>query len=177
MRALIVYESMYGNTHVVANHIGEGLRSHFEVEVVPVEDATAERVCAADLLVVGGPTHVHGMSSEKSRKAARDALAKPGNDLTLDPDAEGEGLRDWFHAVPEVESAGAAAFDTRIDAPALVTGRASRGIEKRLVKLGYDLVADPESFLVDKQNNLLPGEADRAVRWAAELAESLAANP
>ena len=74
-------------------------------------------------------------------------------------------------------NAGAAAFDTRIDAPALVTGRASRGIEKRLVKLGYDLVADPESFLVDKQNNLLPGEADRAVRWATELAESLAANP
>ena len=177
MRALIVYESMYGNTHVVANHIGDGLRSHYEVEVVPVEDATAERVCAADLLVVGGPTHVHGMSSEKSRKAARDALAKSGNDLTLDPDAEGEGLRDWFHAVPAVESAGAAAFDTRIDAPTLVTGRASRGIERRLVKLGYDLVADPESFLVDKQNNLLPGEADRAVRWAAELAESLAANP
>ena len=131
-----------------------------------------------DLLVVGGPTHVHGMSSEKSRKAARDALAKPGNDLTLDPDAEGEGLRDWFHAVPAVQNVQARPRSTRASTlPRSVTGRASRGIERRLVKLGYDLVADPESFLVDKQNNLLPGEADRAVRWATELAESLAANP
>ena len=60
---------------------------------------------------------------------------------------------------------------------ALLTGRASHGIEKRLIKLGYDLVADPESFLVDKTSHLLPGEAERAVEWAAELAASLAANP
>ena len=177
MRALIVYESMYGNTHVVANHIADGLRSQYEVEVVSTHEATPERVATADLLVVGGPTHIHGMSSEKSRKAAKDGLAKPGNDLHLDPDAESEGLRDWLHTLPTVRSAGSAAFDTRIDAPALLTGRASRGIEKRLVKLGYDLVADPESFLVDKRNHLLPGEAERAVQWAAELATSLAANP
>ncbi len=177
MRALIVYESMYGNTHVVANHIADGLRSQYEVEVVPVEKATTERVSGVDLLVVGGPTHVHAMSSEKSRKAAKEALTKPDTDLVLDPDAEGEGLRDWFHALEQVRSVGAAAFDTRIDASPLVTGRASRGIERRLIKLGYDLVADPESFLVDKQNHLLPGEADRATRWGVEVAASLAANP
>jgi hypothetical protein len=172
-----VYESMYGNTHVVASHIADGLRNVFETEVVPVEEATRERVLAVDLLVVGGPTHVHGMSSERSREAAREAIAKPGNDLTLDPDAEGEGLRDWFHGLPRVHNGGAAAFDTRIDAPAIVTGRASKGIEHRLTALGYDLVADPASFLVDKHSHLLPGEADRATTWAKELAESLAANP
>jgi len=177
MRALIVYESMYGNTHVVANHIADGLRSQYEVEVLPAHAATPERVAAANLLVVGGPTHVHGISSEKSRQAAKDALSKPGTGLRLDPDAESDGLRGWFHTIPTVKLAGAAAFDTRIDAPALLTGRASRGIENRLVKLGYDLVADPESFLVDKRNHLLAGEADRAVRWGADLAESLAANP
>ena len=176
MRALIVYESMYGNTHVVANHIAEGLRSQYEVDVVPVEGATPERVAAADLLVVGGPTHAHGMSSEKSRRAAKESVAKTPQ-VRLDPDAEGEGLRDWFHELAPVENRGAAAFDTRIDAAPLLTGRASRGIEKRLTKIGYDLVADPESFLVDKQSHLLPGEAERAVRWGAELAESLAANP
>jgi hypothetical protein len=177
MRALIVYESMYGNTHVVASHIAEGLRSHFEVDVVPVEDATKDRVLATDLLVVGGPTHVHGLSSERTRQAAREAVNKPDSGLTLDPDAEGAGLRDWFHGLDRVNVAGAAAFDTRIDAPAVVTGRASKGIGKRLAALGYDLVADPESFLVDKQSHLLPGEAERAASWAKELAESLAANP
>ena len=177
MRALIVYESMYGNTHVVANHIADGLRPQFDVDVVPVEEATPERIAGADLLVVGGPTHVHSMSSEKSRKAAKDSLSKPGSGLRLDPDAETKGLRDWFHELAPVENRGAAAFDTRIDASPLLTGRASHGIEKRLTKLGYDLVADPESFLVDKTSHLLPGEAERAVEWAAELAASLAANP
>ena len=177
MRALIVYESIYGNTHAVASHIADGLRSHFEVEVVPAEEATRDLVLAVDLLIVGGPTHVHGMSSERSREAAREAVAKPGTDLTLDPDAEGEGLRDWFHGLPRVQNAGAAAFDTRIDAPAIVTGRASKGIEHRLMHLGYDLVADPVSFLVDKDSHLLPGEAERATSWANELAASVVANP
>jgi hypothetical protein len=77
----------------------------------------------------------------------------------------------------EVTNTGAAAFDTRIDGPALLTGRASKGIGRRLAHLGYDLVADPESFLVDKQNHLQPGEAERAVAWGAALALSLAANP
>ncbi len=177
MKALIVYESMYGNTHEVAERIADGLRSVYEVDVVPVDKATQEKVDSADLLVVGGPTHVHGMSSEKSRKAAKDGLAKSGNLLALDPDAEGEGLRDWFHELRRVENVGSAAFDTRIDASPIVTGRASRGIGHRLTRLGYDLVADPESFLVDKHSQLLPGEAERATQWASELAASLAANP
>jgi Flavodoxin domain len=177
MRALIVYESMYGNTHVVADHIADGIRSHFETEVVPVEQATAERMQDIHLLVVGGPTHVHSLSSEKSRQAAVAAAQKPDADVSLDPDAEGEGLREWFHHAAEVTNLGAAAFDTRIDAAAWLTGRASKGIGRRLTHLGYDLVADPESFLVDKENHLIAGEAERAVAWGAALALSLAANP
>ncbi len=177
MRALIVYESMYGNTHVVADHLAEGLRSQFEVEVVPVEAATDEKVATVDLLVVGGPTHVHTLSSEKSRAAAKAAAAKPGADLTMDAGAEGEGLRDWFDLLAPARSTTAAAFDTRLDAATIITGRASRAIAKRLTKHGFELVADPESFLVDKQNHLIDGEADRATQWAKELAESVAANP
>jgi Flavodoxin domain len=177
MRALIVYESMYGNTHVVADHLAEGLRPQFEVEVVPVESATDDKVATVDLLVVGGPTHVHTLSSEKSRAAAKAAAAKPDVDLTMDAGAEGEGLRDWFDLLPAARATAAAAFDTRLDAAAIITGRASRAIAKRLEKHGFDLVADPESFLVDKQNHLIVGEADRARQWAKELAESVAANP
>ena len=66
--------------------------------------------------------------------------------------------------------AAAAAFDTRVDAAAVLTGRASRGISRRLTELGYRLAADPESFLVDKENHLLAGESDRAEAWAASLA-------
>src|SRR5690348_2722950 len=89
MRALVVYESMYGNTHEIADRIGEGLRTVLgDVGVLPIEDATDDLVAAAELVVVGGPTHVHGMTSERSRTAAVDAATKD-DELGLDPDAPG----------------------------------------------------------------------------------------
>jgi len=73
MRALIVYESMYGNTRLVAYRIADGLRHRIEATVVPVADATAELAAAADLLIVGGPTHMHRMSSAATRRARPDS--------------------------------------------------------------------------------------------------------
>ena len=49
MRALVVYESMYGNTHVVAGNIADGLRATYEVTLVPVAEVTAELVAGTDL--------------------------------------------------------------------------------------------------------------------------------
>ena len=70
MRALVVYESMYGNTRAVAGDIADGLRADYEVTVVPAAEATAELVAGADLLVAGAPTHMHGLSSASSRRMA-----------------------------------------------------------------------------------------------------------
>ena len=179
MRVLVVYESMYGNTHTVAERIGEGLAEADRVDVVPVGEATSERVAAADLLVVGGPTHIHGMSTEWSRRQALDdkgleKAAEEGHELEVDPDAEGPGLRDWFSALAVDHPLLAAAFDTRFDAPAIVTGRASRGIRRRLVHHGFTMVADPESFEVDEDSELLDGEEERAVAWGRSLLVSVA---
>ncbi len=171
MRALVVYESMYGNTHDVANHIGEGLQPAFDVTIVSVGDASTEMVAASDLLVCGGPTHVHGMSRPSTRQAATAAVAKEGSDLSLDPAANGPGLRDWFDEMSRGKAArAAAAFDTRIDAPSAFTGRASRGIARSLRHHGFRLVVEPESFLVDKASHLCEGEAERAATWGATLA-------
>jgi len=172
MRALVVYESMYGNTHIVAEHIADGLRTVADVQVVPVAGAGGDALSGVDLLVVGGPTHVHGLTSAKSRRAAVEAAAKPGTDLTVDPDAEGPGLRDWFDSLDGPAETRAAAFDTRIDGPAIFTGRASRGIAHRLSHLGCQLIAPPESFLVDRNNHLLAGVAESAVAWGAKLGQS-----
>jgi hypothetical protein len=170
MRALIVYESMYGNTHQVAQQIGEGLRGPYTVSVLPVANAMPAMIAEADLVVVGGPTHAHGMTSSFSRKEAIDAGGQPDSGLTVDPDAAGTGLRDWFKELPSRPHAKAAAFDTRVDAPAALTGRSSKGIARRLRRLGFDLVTEPASFLVDKENRLLPGEYERAEEWGAHLA-------
>ena len=168
MRALIVFESMYGNTHAIADALASGLRPHGEVEVVHVGKITPAQVVDADFLVVGGPTHVHGMTSTTTRKGAVDTAGKSGGVLVIDPEAAGIGLRDWFEVLPEVRGHGtpAVAFDTRTDGPLLLTGHASKGIAARLAKHGYSVVAKPESFLVDKDNHLLDGELERARAWA-----------
>ncbi|GAB1692105.1 flavodoxin family protein [Krasilnikovia sp. M28-CT-15] len=169
MHAVVVYESMYGNTHRVADAIGAGLGGAYRVDVVPVERADAHLLADADLIVVGGPTHAHGMSRAGSRQAAVAKAEEPGSELTLDPDAEGPGLRDWFDALPSLR-ARAAAFDTRVDLPPVVTGRAAKGIGRRLRRHGLALVAEPESFLVTKQGDLEPDEVSRAREWGRELA-------
>ena len=173
MRTLIVYESMYGNTHEVAEQIGKGVEELGDTQVVPVHDATPDLIAWADLVIVGGPTHAHGMTSSSTRKAAREAADKPGSEVEMDPEAGGQGLRDWFGALSKVETKRAAAFDTRVDAAAVLTGRASNGIARRLRSHGFSLVTKQESFLVDKHNRLVDGEAERAMKWGLQLAHDL----
>ena len=170
MKAVVVYESMYGNTHLVAEAVAEGLRSVGGVtaDVVGVAHASGGVLADAHVLVVGGPTHVHGLSRPSTRKAAAEAAQEPDSDLELEPDAEGDGLREWFDGVDALPSL-AAAFDTRMDAPAVVTGRASKGIAKRLRRHGSELLDEPRSFLVTKDNHLEEHEADEARSWGRRL--------
>jgi len=172
MKIVVVYESMYGNTHLIADAIGKGLQEAGEVVVVPVDGADAAALDGADLVVVGGPTHAHGMTRESTRKAAVEAAEKADSDLVLDPDAEGEGLRDWFDDLGEFATH-AAAFDTRMDGPVAFTGRASKGIAQRLTKHGCTLIAAPQSFLVTKDNHLGTDEEEHALTWGTDVAESL----
>ncbi len=179
MRALVVYESMYGNTHAVAINVAAGLAATHQVTLVPVTRATRELVAAADLLVVGGPTHMHGMSTAASRRMAAETAGKQGSGLTMDPDADGPGARGWLAGITAGDRL-AAAFDTRLSGMPALTGRASRGISAQLKRHGYRLVAAPESFLVSKQNTLLDGEAARACSWGAMIgqqARSVFAHP
>ena len=172
MRALVVYESMYGNTHEVATAIGDGLREVVDAEVLSIHDVSTEQLAEIDLLVVGGPTHVHGMSREATRTSAGEVGTAPDNSLSLDPDAAGDGVREWLESIGE-SSARAAAFDTRVDISPLLSGRASKGIGKQLRHHGYRLLVDPESFLVTKATQLESGEHARARAWGEQLGRQL----
>ena len=173
MRVLVVYESLYGNTHIVASNIADGMRGTNEVTLVPVSAATPDLVAEADLLVVGAPTHIHGLSTASSRQAARKAAAKPESGLMLDPDAGGTALRGWLSSLADGHAL-AAAFDTRLAGAPVLTGRASRNISRVLRRHGYFLIAPPESFVVTKQNTLVDGESSRARRWGEALAAAAA---
>ena len=169
MGALVVYESMFGSTRLVAEAIAAGLGSKSDVTVAGVADATG-KLDGFDLVVVGGPTHAWGMSWPSTRRGATLWTSKSGSDLVLEPGADtGPGVREWLASLSRADTR-AAAFDTRIKAPVLFTGRASRTVRRHLVRLGLDVVAPPESFLVDKKSHLLPGELERARVWGATLA-------
>jgi hypothetical protein len=173
MQAVVIYESMFGNTHAIAREIAAGLAGSFNVLVLPVTQADPAQISEADLVVVGGPTHVHGMARASTRKAAA-KQAEQGSGLRLEPEALRAGLREWLPSLGNRRGHGlAAAFDTRLAGPPAFTGRASQGIGKALRRSGYELIAAPESFIVTKQNTLRDGELVRAEAWGAALRGAL----
>jgi flavodoxin len=172
MRAVVIYESMYGNTRLVADAIADGLRSGADVSVLAVDHVDAAALADVDLVVVGGPTHVHGMTRASTRRAAAEAAEKPGSGLEMDADAEGEGLREWFDSIGSLPRL-AGAFDTRMHGPVTFTGRASKGIAKRLRAHGSQMVVEPESFLVSKENHLDDDECEHARKWGATVLRSV----
>jgi hypothetical protein len=163
MRALIVYESMFGNTFAIAKSIAEGLAPHMTAEVVEVGQAPTELGPEFQLIVVGGPTHAFGMSRPDTRRTAAD---KTAHDV-LSPDG---GLRDWLEKVsPAPRSTAAATFDTRVNRPR-VPGSAARAAARRLRRLGFELIARPESFRVqDMTGPPVDGELRRAAEWGRML--------
>ena len=71
MKALVVYESMYGNTAEIGEAIAASLRAHeLEVDAGPITRFAPSELAGFDLVVVGGPTHAHGMSMSATRKTA-----------------------------------------------------------------------------------------------------------
>jgi hypothetical protein len=144
-------------------------------DIRPYTEAVGPGSTGADLVVVGGPTHAHGMSRASTRKAAVEAAERPDSNLMAEPDVLGLGLREWFGSLGRYP-AKAAAFDTRLRGPAVLTGRASKTVARLLRAHGFDVVMEPESFLVSKQNRLVPDEFTRARGWGTKLAADIAAN-
>jgi hypothetical protein len=166
MRALVVYESLYGNTAAVGEAIAASLRTGgLEVDVGPVSRIDAREAAEVDLIVVGGPTHVHGVSSSATRNVAANDEKNTFPEPTLKP-----GLRSWLKQLPPGGGRLAAAYDTRFDRSVVVTGSAAKGIGRRLKGRGFRLIAEPESFLVTTQNRLLGAEVEHATIWGRELA-------
>jgi hypothetical protein len=174
MPAVVVYESMFGSTRKVAGAIARGLARNVETVVAPVAQATPEIVAGASLIVIGGPTHMHTMSRPTSRRIAGEVAGKPGSGVALEPGATGPGLREWFDSLGTVDVA-CAAFDTRGPASALLTGRASKRIQRLLRRHGARPICSARSFVVDKDNTLAPGELTRAEQWGGDLAGTLLA--
>jgi hypothetical protein len=116
---------------------------------------------------------MHGMSRATTRKWAVQAANRPVGGLKVEPGALGPGLREWFGSLGR-HPVKAAAFDTRLHGHAAMTGRASKGVTRLLRAHGFDVIAEPESFLVTKRDRLLADETTRAREWGTRPAASIA---
>src|SRR5689334_20674768 len=152
MHTLVLVDSEFGNTYRLAETIAGELRSAGLVDVINVRAPASESQLPTDLdmVIVGGPTQIHGVS-------------RP--------------LSEYLEALPPriFANLACASFDTRVRGWPLLTGAASGGISKRLKKLGAHMITPPESFLVmGKEGPLVDGEMERAHVWAQHLVACMA---
>ena len=155
MKALVIYDSFFGNTEQIAQAIGAALGAPADVRIERVGDVGLDALAGLELLVVGSPTRGF----------------KPS-----------EGTSAWLKALPGdcLRNVPVAAFDTRIALSDIGSaigrfivdkgGYAAKRIAKRLTQVGGRPVAPPEGFYVaDSEGPLKDGELERAAEWAKQL--------
>ncbi len=152
MRSLVVYDSQFGNTKLVAETIGSALETSGRVLVMPVSDVQPGDIFGINFLVVGSPTQ----------------------GFTATP-----AIKNWIKIIPRggLEGIKAAAFDTRFTEDEInkvkilaflvnIFGYAAKPISDRLEKKGAEIVLPPEGFYVaETEGPLLEKELERAAEW------------
>lgn len=164
MKALVVYESMWGNTREIAEAVASGLARHAEVTVVEAGEAPMPVPAGVDLVVAGGPTHAYSLSSPSTR-GERAAQGAPSTQVE-------RGLREWLDQLPFSTGAPVfALFDTRRSTARPIPSSAGRKAARIVAEHGYDVVSEPHSFFVHGHNGPLEhGERGRAALWGERVA-------
>ena len=164
MKALVVYESMWGNTEKVARAVADGLGG---ARVAECHDVTPDELGDLDLLVVGGPTHAFSMTRASTRRDAHRQGAPAGDD--------DRGIREWLDSLPPRLEVPVATFDTRVLKARSLPGSAAKAADKELRHHHHGRVLDRSSFYVlDVDGPLADGELVRAEGWGAELGDRVA---
>jgi hypothetical protein len=165
-RALVVYESMFGNTEQVADAVSCGLQlAGVDVELVEVGSAPEELPRDLDLLVLGAPTHAFSLSRPSTRESAVAQGADRAHSRI--------GLREWLAAVhfDHAHAPDVVAFDTRVTKVRWLPKAAGPTAVRLAHKHGLEAFGKPEGFLVDDiKGPLVEGELERAVAWGRQLA-------
>ena len=160
MKAVVVYESHWGNTAAVARAIAEGLGS--DTPALATDEATDAVMRDVQLIVCGAPVIAFSLAGGNARKQIAGDSKAP-----TPPDVSHPLMREWLEALPP-GSGRFAAFETRIWwSPRGATGT----IESRLRKAGHARLVKPERFIVaGSYGPMKEGELERARAWGAELA-------
>jgi hypothetical protein len=164
MKAIVVYESHWGNTAAIARAIAEGIGPG--ARALSTAEATGEALSGADLIVAGAPLLGFSLPTEQMVKG----LSSEAGKAPTPPDLSHPSMRSWLDALPK-GSGRAAAFETRIW---WSPGSAAKTILGALEAAGYGPAAKPERFVVKgRYGPLREGELERAKTWGAELAQAV----
>lgn len=165
MKAVVIYESLWGNTAAIAQAIAEGIGP--SAKALTTDAATPKTIAEADLVVAGAPVLGFSLASE----GMRESVACSEANAPLPPDLSHPSLRSWLDELAPGHGR-SAAFETRIWwSPRGATG----DIETRLKRAGYEPIAQAQKFVVqDKYGPLRDGELDRARRWGTDLGQAVA---
>jgi flavodoxin len=148
LKTVVVYDSLYGNTEIIARAIGDAIPG--TVPVLRVGQVSVGDLEAVDLLIIGSPTH-----GALPTEAVQGLLNRIGP--------------------PARVSARAATFDTRLTWFFLERwgGFAASKMADMLQDKGWMLAGAPGGFFVRglKKGPLKAGEAERAAAWASALVE------
>lgn len=158
MRALVIYDSVFGNTEKIARAIAGALGSRVDVEILRASEVAPEQLTEFGLLVVGSPTR-----GFRATEAVAGLLKRipPGS----------------------LKGAKVAAFDTRFKADEVESaavrflvktgGYAAKRIADQLRKAGGNLIVLREGFYVqDTEGPLKAGELERAAAWAKSILDA-----
>jgi len=152
MKALIIYDSFFGNTEKIAHAIGKGLGNKKDITLCKVSEANNTMLEGLDHLIVGSPTRAFSPSP---------------------------AIKSFLKKIPQNQLSGVkvTAFDTRIEMSdkvpgflrfmANLFGYADKPILENLKKKGGQESCPSEGFFVlESEGPLKEGELERATGWA-----------
>jgi flavodoxin len=149
MKTLVIYDTMYGNTEIIADAIADAITG--DTKVIKASEAKPSDMNDIDLLIIGSPTQ--GGRQTKPVQGFLDEIS-------------GNIKKDVKIAV----------FDTRVPAKWVkVFGYAAGKLEDFFKKEGVELIIPTEAFMVESAKGpLKEGELERAKAWGKKICEAIA---
>jgi flavodoxin len=153
-KALIIYDSFFGNTEQIAREIARAFSDSNQAHCVKIQSVSLSDIKSVDILVAGAPTRGGQPSPdiksfiEKTPKNGLKNIKFAAFDTRARAEDYGFGVRVLMHIIKY----------------------AAGKIDKALASKGGISLATPEGFYVkDKEGPLKEGELERAYNWGKEI--------
>ncbi len=149
-KAIVIYDSKFGNTEKIARALAEGLKEKgAKVDSIEVGKVDVDKLVEYDFIAIGGPTHIAGMS---------------------------ESIKEFLEKLKTVDLSGKKgfSFDTRIQSRfnRFDLNSAAKRIERKMKKMKIKIVKSRKSAIVDGREGPLEEGAEEVFKQTgAEIVE------